>query len=312
MKREIGWDQITHDDRSVVTVGTFDGVHRGHQAVIDYLVGRAAERGGRSVLVSFDPHPRTVVRGEAVRLLTTPQERADACEQLGLDRFVLVPFTEAVRRLGAEDYVRRMLVERIGLQEIVIGYDHRFGRGREGDRTLLEKMGRAHGFDVDVITAQEVEGYGVVSSSVIREALRAGDVTRAADMLGRRYPLTGVVVEGDRRGRTLGYPTANLAVPDARKLVPGHGVYAVRVRVPGRSEQVGGMTNIGVRPTFDGTEQRVEVHLLDFDGDLYGQTLRVEFVQRLRGERSFDGPEALVEQLSKDRRRCIDALGALS
>ncbi len=322
MQREIGWDEITRDDRSVVTVGTFDGVHRGHQALVRYLIERARARGGRSTVVSFDPHPRAVVRGEHVPLLTPPAERADRLERLGLDRFILVPFTEAFSQLSAEAYVRRLLVEAVGLQEIVVGHDHRFGRARAGDHALLERMGRELGFSVDVVSAQHVEGYGVVSSTAVRAALAAGAVRRAAELLGWRYRLDGTVVEGERRGRLLGFPTANLALGDTRKMVPARGVYAVRAHVPDRTwptgdtwaggTWAGGMMNIGVRPTFGGAEQRLEVHVLDFEGDLYGRRLHVEFVQRLRAEQRFDGPEALAEQLSEDRRRCIAALRALS
>ncbi len=314
MQREIGPDRIARDDRSVVTVGTFDGVHRGHQAVLGYLMRRArAQAGGRAPVLSFDPHPRAVLRGEPVPLLTPPEERADLLEALGLDRFILYPFTKAFSRLNAEDYVRELLVETVGLQEIVVGYDHRFGRGGAGDAELLRRMGRELGFAVDVISAEQVEGYGVVSSSAIRRRLLdEGDVEHARELLGRRYALTGAVVEGDRRGKELGFPTANLELPDPRKLVPKRGVYAVRARLPGESERLGGMMNIGTRPTFGGGEQQhLEVHLLAFEGDLYGQRLRVEFVQRLRDEQPFDSPRALTEQLSEDRRRCKGALKAL-
>jgi riboflavin kinase/FMN adenylyltransferase len=301
MKQEIGWEDIVRDDTSVVTVGTFDGVHRGHQAILDYLLQRADERAGPSTLISFDPHPRSVVHGADVPLLTTIDERASLLQDLGLDRFVVFPFTQGFAELSAEDYVREVLVEGVGLQEITVGYDHRFGKGREGDVDLLRRMGDVHGFDVDVIPAQHV-GDDVVSSSAIRERIGSGEVEAARRLLGRPYRLSGTVERGEGRGRTLGFPTANLRIPPA-KAVPAIGVYATFVDLPDRGVQPG-MLNIGRRPTFDGMDVTVEVHLLDFEGDLYGEDLTVQFVQRLRDERKFDSADALAVQLSKDKQHC--------
>ena len=303
MKCEIGWDEIERDDRSIVTVGTFDGVHRGHQAIIDYLKTRAERQSGRSTLVSFDPHPRSVVHGREVPLLTTISERSTIVERLGIDRFVVVPFSSEFAQLEPEDYVGTVLVERIGLQEITVGYDHRFGRKRKGDVDLLRELGASYGFEVDVIPAQEVD-HDVVSSRRIREILaEEGDVEQAASLLGRAYHLEGVVSRGEGRGRQIGYPTANLALRDDRKLVPRRGVYAVSVRLPDGRE-CGGMMNIGRRPTFDGMDVTVEVHVFDFEGDLYGEELSVQFLQRLRDEREFDSADALAVQLSEDEQHC--------
>ena len=303
MRREIGWDDIERDDRSVVTVGTFDGVHRGHQALLDHLQARAREQAGLSTLISFDPHPRAVVHGDEIPLLTTVEERASLLEDYGLDRFVVIPFSMDFARLDPVDYVEEVLVDTVGLREITVGYDHRFGRDREGDVDLLRECGARHDFDVDVIPPQEVDD-DVVSSRKIREILRTeGDVTTARDQLGRPYQLRGVVARGEGRGREIGYPTANLALPDPRKLVPKRGVYATRVTLPdGRTR--GGMMNIGRRPTFDEMEVTVEVHLFDFDGNLYGDLLSVQFLQRLRDEQKFDSAEALATQLSEDERHC--------
>lgn len=303
MKREIGWDAITHDAQSVVTVGTFDGVHRGHQAIIEYLHRRAEEQSGPSTLVSFDPHPRSVVHGEEVPLLTTIAERADLLEELGLDRFVVIPFSMEFAQLSPEAYVRDVLVQRIGVQEITVGYDHRFGKDRAGDVDLLREFGGTYGFDVDVIPPQEVDR-DVVSSSSIRALLgEEGAIEQANERLGRPYRLGGVVARGEGRGRELGYPTANLALEDARKLVPRRGVYATTVTLPDGHRE-GGMMNIGRRPTFDEMDVTVEVHLLDFDGDLYGEQLSVQFLQRLRDEQKFQSADALVAQLSEDEQRC--------
>jgi len=311
MKREIGWDEITHDDRSVVTVGTFDGIHRGHQAIIEYLQQRAKEQSGPSTLVSFDPHPRSVVHEDEVPLLTTVTERAQLLEELGLDRFVVVSFSNDFAQLGPQEYVRQVLVERIGLQEITVGYDHRFGKNRTGDVELLRKLGAEYGFAVDVIPPQEVD-HDVVSSSAIRALLREkGAVQKANERLGRPYRLGGTVARGDGRGRKLGYPTANLVLEDPRKLVPKRGVYATLVTLPSGHRR-GGMMNIGRRPTFDGMDVTVEVHLLNFEGDLYGEQLSVQFLQRLRDEQKFESGEALVAQLSEDEQRCTAVVEAMT
>ena len=308
MKREFGLTEISRDPASVVTVGTFDGVHLGHQAILRYLIDRAGVQQGRSVVLSFSPHPREVVHGEEVPLLTTPDERADIIESLGIDRFVVIPFTSEFSRLHAEEFVRQILIERVGLREIVIGYDHAFGRDRRGDAQLLSRLGEELGFSVDVIPPQVVHQH-VVSSSEIREMLASdGNVSLAAEMLGRPYSLHGKVVHGDRRGRQIGYPTANLSIENRRKIIPAVGVYAVRVGVPGRESLLDGMMNIGYRPTFGESRLTLEVHILEFEGDLYGRDLRVEFVARLRDERKFDSVEALVEQLSLDRARCNELL----
>lgn len=312
MIREYGLDQVSKDDRSVVTVGTFDGVHVGHQAILRYLRQRAETQAGQSVVVSFDPHPREVVHGEAVPLLTTIEERSDVMERLGIDRFIVIAFSEAFSKLDAEAFVEQVLVEQVGLKEIVIGYDHGFGRGREGDSDLLERLGARLGFAVDVIPPQAVDEHVVSSTEIRTRLVEEGDVTLAAEMLGRPYRLTGTVIEGDKRGRAIGFPTANLAVSHPRKVVPRRGVYAVRARGADLPVGQGGMMNIGQRPTFNSSGQHQEVHLFDYEGTLYGEELRIEFVKRIRDERQFDGIEALKEQLSRDRVRCKAALETLS
>lgn len=311
MKREFGLEATTADDDAVVTIGTFDGVHRGHQAILRYLTDRAEQRNGVSTVVSFDPHPREVVHSEFVPLLTTVDERAKLLEEYGLDRFVVIPFTESFAQLSPEAYVEEILLDHVGLKEVVIGYDHRFGRNREGDQAVLERLGQAHGFTVDVIPAQEVD-HDVVSSSRVRELLAdEGDIQRATEMLGHPFSLAGTVERGEGRGRKLGFPTANLSLHDERKLVPQIGVYATRVQVGDTRHLYGGMMNIGRRPTFDGMDVTVEVHLLDFEGNLYGEAMRVEFLQRLRDEQKFDSPDALVAQLSRDQEHCRTVLDTI-
>lgn len=312
MKREYGLEEVVKDDRSVVTVGTFDGVHVGHQAILRYLMQRATAQGGQSVVVSFDPHPREVVHGDAVPLLTTVDERSDVMEHLGIDRFIVITFTKAFSQLDAEAFVRRVLVARVGLMEIVIGYDHGFGKGRAGDSALLEELGTQHGFGVDVIPPQAVEQHVVSSTQIRNQLVDQGDVTLAAEMLGRPYRFTGEVIKGAQRGRAIGFPTANLAPSHPRKVVPRQGVYAVRVSGADLAVGQGGMMNIGQRPTFDGTGLHQEVHLFDYSGHLYGEELRIEFVKRIRDEQRFDDVETLKEQLSRDRVRCKAALDEIS
>ena len=303
MKREIGWNQIEKNDQSLVTVGTFDGVHLGHQSIIKYLVDRAKKQDALSVAVSFDPHPRQVVKGEAIPLLSTIEERATAFEKLGLDRFIVIPFTKDFANTSAEEFVVDILVNRIGLKEIIIGHDHGFGKGREGDKELLASLGKDHSFAVDVIPAQELE-LDIVSSTRIRSEIQEkGNVALVTKLLGRPYSLSGSVVEGDGRGATIGFPTANIKVNHPQKIVPMRGVYAVLVHLfDGRARM--GMLNIGNRPTFDGEGERIEVHIFDLDESLYGQDIRVEFVRRIREEKKFNSVEALVQQLSKDKVRC--------
>lgn len=313
MIREFGLDQIRQDPAAMVTVGTFDGVHLGHQHIIRYLIRRAAEKGLRSTVVTFDPHPRQVVTGHPVPLLTTLEERAEVLAALGLHRMVVLPFTKAFSRMTSEEFVLQMLVERIGLREIAIGYDHGFGRNREGNSETLYALGRQHDFSVHVIPAQTV-GEVVVSSSKIREALEeAGDMEQTRQLLGRYYTLSGQVVQGQGRGRAFGFPTANLDVVHPQKIIPRTGVYAVRVVRPQTGQVHSAMMNVGYRPTVS-TEQRLtlEVHLLDFKADLYGEVLHVRFIHRIRDEQKFASIEALVKQLAQDRQNCIAVLEDVS
>jgi len=310
MERCWSLDEVVRDPGAVVTVGTFDGVHRGHQAVLDFLVERARHHGGRSVVVTFDPHPRTVVHGEDVPLLTTPGERAEVCDRCGVGRFIVLPFDTALAALEPGVFVRDVLHRRIGLAAMVVGHDHAFGKDRSGRQAELERLSRELGFSLDTVPPARIDK-NVVSSSAIRDVLLDdGDVARAADLLGHRYRLAGFVVTGARRGRTLGYPTANIVPEDRRKLIPAAGVYVVSVRHDGHTW--GAMLNIGRRPTFEESEIRIEAHLLDFAGDLYDRKLTVEFIERLRPERRFPTIDALVAQLREDEARCRSILKAVS
>jgi riboflavin kinase/FMN adenylyltransferase len=269
---------------AVVTCGTFDGVHRGHQAVLAEVLRRARGTNLTSVLITFDPHPLAVVNPAAApKLLTLPEEKQELIAATGIDRLVLLPFTPAIAQLDADAFVRRLRDEQ-GMQELVLGYDHGFGRGRAGD--------------VAVVEAVRDDGQPI-SSTLIRTAVAHGDLDAAARWLGRPYGIRGHVVQGAGRGRTIGVPTLNLAPPDPRKLLPPDGVYAVWVEVRGR--RYGGMMNQGPRPTFGESARALEAHLFDFSGDVYGETVRVEWIRRLRDVQAFQSREALVAQLERDR-----------
>jgi riboflavin kinase/FMN adenylyltransferase len=286
---------------AVVTMGTFDGVHRGHQAVLAEVTRRARDGKLASVLVTFEPHPLAVVNPAAApKLLTLPAEKEALVQAQGIDRFVLMPFTPAVAQLDAEAFVGR-LCDEYGMHELVMGYDHGFGRGRAGDVELVERLARQRDFRMAVVDAVRDNGQPI-SSTLIRSGVAHGDLDSAARWLGRPYAIRGKVVRGAGRGRTIGIPTINLESPDARKLLPPDGVYAVRVRIldPG-SRLLGGMMNQGPRPTFGDQARTLEVHLFDFEGELYGETVDVEWVRRLRDVQAFPSREALVAQLERDR-----------
>ncbi len=283
---------------TVVTVGTFDGVHLGHWAVLQEIRRRAAASGGHSVLVTFDRHPLTVVRpGDAPALLTTADEKKEILSQSGLDYVAFLPFTEALSRYEPAAFVRRVLVGGFRVSELVIGYDHGFGRSRSGDIELLRRLGEEIGFAVDVVRSVEVAGRAV-SSTAIRARVADGRVEEAAGMLGRPYSFRGPVVHGLGRGRELGFPTANIAAPEGAKLLPREGIYAVRASL--RTEIRDGLLHLGPRPTFAGSPPSIELYLLDFDREIYGESVQVEFLTRLRDVQPFATPEDLVAQMRRD------------
>ena len=286
---------------AVVTVGTFDGLHRGHQAVLAEVTRRAKAGTRKSVLVTFEPHPLAVVNPAAApKLLSLPEEKREIVRAAGVAEFVLMPFTPAVAQLDAEAFVQR-LCDEYAMRELVMGYDHGFGRGRAGDVELVQRLARDKKFAVAVVDAVRDDGQPI-SSTLIRTALAHGDLDAAARWLGRRYGIRGTVVRGAGRGRTIGIPTINLASPDPRKLLPPDGVYAVEVRILAPDSKIlGGMMNQGPRPTFGEQARTLEIHLFDFDGELYGETVNVEWVGRLRDVQAFSSREALVAQLERDR-----------
>ena len=291
---------------TVVTVGSFDGVHRGHMAVLQEISRRARATGRASVLVTFEPHPMEVVNpGAAPPLITTPLERREILAQSELDYAVILRFDAALRSLAPDAFVREVLLARFAMRELVIGEDHGFGRGRSGDVEMLRVLGSAAGFVVDVVPPVRDPEYGQVSSSRIREAVSAGQLAMAARLLGRPFQLSSQVLPGARRGRTIGVPTINLVVPP-RKLLPPDGVYAVWVEWAGG--RTGAMLNQGPRPTVGDPARGLEAHLFDFDGDLYGAWVRIEWVTRLRDVRRFASLEALKGQLAQDAAEARAAL----
>ena len=296
---------------TVVTVGTFDGVHRGHLDVIRRLVDRAKDRNLPSLLVSFDPHPLEVVNPAAAPpLLTTSEEKLEVIAETGVEYFALVPFTHDLAQYGAEEFVDRVLRARFRMSELLIGYDHGFGHRRAGNVEVLKSLGAERGFRVDVVEPVSLGDGQHVSSTSIRRAVAGGDLERAAEGLGRPYSLSGVVVAGNSRGRHLGFATINLSSPSPRKLLPPEGVYAVMVQTPlGR---FGGMLNLGPRPTFGDPEVSIEAHLFDVSADFYDMRVRIDFVEFLRETRRFANTGELVKQLERDRESALRALTPLA
>lgn len=290
--------------RPVVTVGSFDGIHLGHRSILDTVVTRARARQGTAIVVTFDPHPRRVLQPDrAPRLLSTPEQRLERIAACGIDVTIVEPFTPEFAKTPPERFVREYLHEGLDPVEVYVGYDFRFGRDREGSMRLLTELGPRLGFAVTIIPEVTVDGEDV-NSTRIRELLSSGDVATAGRLLGRPYAVRGTVVQGDRRGRTLGFPTANLAAEN--ELLPAPGVYAGRVFLldagsPPAGVRFGTVTNVGRRPTFDAGEAiTCESYLLDVDADLYGRRLEVDFRARLRPEQRFPGVEALREQIARD------------
>jgi len=292
----------------VVTVGTFDGVHRGHRDVLARLHARAESLGCPSVVVTFDPHPLQVVNPQAAPpLLTTFSERLEMFAQSGVSYIAVLPFTPALAAMEAEQFVDDVLCARYGVTELLVGHDHGFGRGRMGDLAVLRALGESRGFRVTVLEPVLDDESKPISSSVIRGQLLNGDVQAAAVLLGRAYSVTGRVVGGEQRGRLLGYRTINIDPPAPPKLLPPDGVYAVRVQTPGGA--LGGMLNLGGRPTFGDTARRLETHVFDASADWYGAMIRLDFVSRLRNTRPFADAAALVQQLARDEQDARAVLG---
>lgn len=305
-------DNLPSFRNAVITIGTFDGVHMGHRQIIDKLKREAQAINGETVIITFHPHPRKVVASTilGIRLINTLEERLELLEQLGIDHTVVVPFTDAFANQPAEDYIRNFLIDKFHPHTIIIGYDHRFGRDRAGDYRLLEQKAAEYRYQLQEIPKHILENVAI-SSTNIREAILHNDVDTANMLLGYEFFFSGTVVHGDKLGRQLGYPTANLRVMDEEKIVPGNGIYAVYAQLlgPGGSgDKLKGMMSIGFRPTVDGKKRVIEVNLFDFAEEIYDRTLRVYVKKYLREEVKFNGLDELVKQIDQDK---IDSLKVL-
>ncbi len=298
-------------NQAVVTTGTFDGVHLGHKTIVDRLIESARQTEGESVVVTFDPHPRQVLypNDQSLKLLQSIEEKAARLEALGVDHLLVLKFDKAFSELSSDAFVRNILVDAVGTRKLVVGYDHHFGKNREGSFESLRKQGLIHGFTVEEIPAHDIDQVSV-SSTAIRKALILGDIKTANSYLGYPYSFQGEVVQGNQMGRQLGFPTANLRISHALKLIPAIGVYAVTVVVRDRIYK--GMLNIGYRPTL--TQDLIltcEVNILDFSEDIYGETIQVRFMERLRDEKRFAGKDELIRQLQEDRFQVTQMLKSL-
>lgn len=308
--RDLG--QLPDFHRAVITIGTFDGVHTGHRFILQQLEVAARACNGEKVIITFDPHPREVLRPQdrPIHILTTLPEKIALLEQCGIDHLVVVPFTPAFAAMSASDYISDFLIAKFHPHTIIIGYDHRFGHNREGGLELLEREQARYGYQLLEIPQQVVHDL-TVSSTKIRNSLESGDIALANELLGYPYFLSGTVMHGDKMGRQLGYPTANLQVTDNRKLIPSEGIYAIRVQLAHEIQWRNGVMSIGTRPTFNGSDLRLEAHLFDFNGDLYDQVITVQFIAYLRGNQKFDNVDALIVQMNNDSAKAKEILAAL-
>lgn len=294
---------------AVITIGTFDGVHMGHRQVINRLKAEAQVIGGETVIITFHPHPRKIVSSAilGIRLINTLEEKTELLREMGIDHLVVVPFTDAFANQPAEDFLANFIVGRFHPHTIIIGYDHRFGRDRLGDYRLLERKAEQYNYQLKEIPKHVLENISI-SSTNIRESILHSDIATANKLLGYDFFFSGEVVHGDKLGRKLGYPTANLRSLHEEKIIPGNGIYAVYAETEGSGKKMKGMMSIGFRPTVDGKKRVVEVNIFDFDKEIYGQTLKVIVKKYLREEVKFDGLEALVKQIDQDKIESLKVL----
>ncbi|MBK7764209.1 MAG: bifunctional riboflavin kinase/FAD synthetase [Bacteroidetes bacterium] len=303
-----GLDVLPDFRNPVITIGTFDGVHVGHTSIINRLCTRANEVNGESVIITFEPHPRLVLSNHTtpIELLYSLDEKIEALSKMNVDNLVVVPFTKVFAELSAKDYIEDFLVHHFKPHTFIIGYDHHFGKNRQGNFDLLNAVKGQYGFNLEEIPVQEIT-HVAVSSTKIREALHRGDITQANTLLGKPFVLHGQVVHGEQKGRLLGFPTANLQIMETHKLIPANGVYAVFAEVNHRMYK--GMMNIGIRPTINNLHQRsIEVHMFDFDEEIYQQTIGVQMLHRLRDEKKFESIEGLIQQLHEDKSIALQIL----
>ncbi|MGB0403903.1 MAG: bifunctional riboflavin kinase/FAD synthetase [Salibacteraceae bacterium] len=308
MKVYFGLDEFQKGKKIVATIGTFDGVHIGHKKLLKDLISHSEKEKGESLLLTFYPHPRMVLFPENndLKLLNTQEEKIELLDELGIDHLIIHPFTRDFSRLSSTEFIRDILVNTIGVHKLVIGYDHHFGRNREGSYSSLTELSQLYGFGLEEISAEEINDIDI-SSTKIREALNEGDIDTANTYLDNNYSITGKVVEGNQLGRTIGFPTANIQLDSKYKLVPLAGVYAVNVNY--NDTEYKGMLNIGNRPTVNSTQEvSIEVHIFDFNESIYNEQLTLTFVKRIRDEKKFSNTEELANQLNIDQTNCINIL----
>lgn len=291
---------VEKKNNTILTIGTFDGLHLGHQKIIEKVILEAERNNGRSLLITFEPHPRSVVSKDyALKLLTTTKEKIDLMHKTGLENILIINFTKDFSDLSAEKFIRDYIVAKIGVSELIIGHDHRLGKDRVGDESKLKELGKIYSFDVLPVNAVKINDE-IINSTKIRNALLQGDQEKANTFLGRYYSLSGNVVSGAKRGRSLGFPTANIELEDNNKLIPANGIYIVEFFV--NSQKHYGLMNIGTRPTFeDSLKVVIEVYLYDFDKDIYGEYVSVNILQRLREEVKYPNREELIRQMEIDK-----------
>lgn len=299
MKTHHSISSFNSSNKTIVTIGTFDGVHIGHQKILQKITQVAQEENCESVVLTFFPHPRMVLQQDnSIRLLNTLTEKAGLFEKIGIDHLIIHPFNEEFSQLSAEDFVKQILVDQLNVKKIVIGYDHRFGKNRSADLNDLVEFGKKYNFEVEQISAEEIND-NAVSSTKIRNSLLDGDIEIANSYLGYNYNFTGTVVKGKQLGRTIGFPTANISIEEEYKLLPKNGVYIVRTEIEGN--RYFGMMNIGTRPTVDGNTQSVEVYILNFNSEIYNSIITVEILQFIRNEQKFGSLDDLKGQIEKDK-----------
>ena len=292
-------NEFHSDKKTIVTIGTFDGVHLGHAAILKKLTQNTQNETFESTVLTFFPHPRMVLQGKSdLKLLNTINEKIELLEKIGIDNLIIHPFDEKFAELNAEAFVSTILVDHLRVQKIIIGYDHRFGKNRTANIDDLISFGAQYDFEVEQISAQEIDEISI-SSTKIRTALEEGDIQLANEYLGYSYFLSGTVVKGKQLGRTIGFPTANISLEEDYKLVPQNGVYVVQAEIDGKT--IYGMMNIGFNPTVQGKQKTIEVHLFDFDTDIYNRKIQVAILQRIRSEKKFESIELLTKQLDEDR-----------
>ena len=306
MKTIHGIENFPADEASIVTIGTFDGVHLGHQQILKQLIDTSRKSKLKSVLLTFFPHPRMVLQPDiSMRLIQTIQEREKALQKTGLDYLVIHPFSTEFSRLSADDYVKQILVEQLNVRKVVVGYDHRFGRNRTASLEDMYHYADIHEFEVIEINAEKIESTAV-SSTKIRKAIDEGNIELANTYLGHSFTIEGMVIDGDKRGRELSYPTANIDLQNPHKIVPKQGVYLVKSNLEDRI--IYGMMNIGTKPTFNAAMPSIEVHFLDWNGNLYGQAVQVELLKWVREERKFNTVEELQTQIQADEQYCRSSI----